>query len=55
MADFQYNVNKVIVISNKTANNDCLVPLRNDIVMLSTLVLLLLGMISENNNQVNVD
>ena len=33
MTDFQYNVNKLIVVSDKITDNDCLVPLRNNIAM----------------------
>ena len=46
MTDFQYNVNKLIVVSDKITDSDCLVPLRSNIVMklLSTKEPLLLGM-----------
>ena len=33
MTDFQYNLNKLIVVSDKITDNDCLVPLRNNIAM----------------------
>ena len=46
MIDFQYNVKKVIVVSDKITDHDCLDPLRNNIVMKlpSTLDPILLGM-----------
>ena len=33
MTNLQYNVNKLIAVSDKITDNDCLVPLRSNIVM----------------------